>query len=269
MRIFNRQLPLKDLYSRSLSTLTTVTGVVRSFQNPLHIIRHYFNGTTPAEKFIEHKDGLKILFSSHRHDLITALVIFARKDYGNIKKGSIVVDIGANIGIFSLFAAHSGAKRIYAIEPNSESFAILNDNIISNGLQSVVKPIKSAVSDNHGEKVLIPVKSSPYNAVKETILNEEDPTKSYETVSTTTLETIISENDIETIDLLKIDCEGHEFRIVPSLSPSILNKIREIKMEYQDGDVEILIRHLKANSFRITKLEKDERFNAGIIWLSK
>lgn len=269
MRVFNRQLPLRDLFTRSLSTLITVAGVMRSFQNPLHIIRHYFNGTTPPEKFIERNDGLKILFSSHRHDLITALIIFARKDYGKIKPGSIVVDIGANIGIFSLFAAHSGAKKIFAIEPNSESFAVLNDNIISNGLQSVVKPIKSAVSDIHGEKVLIPVKSSPYNAVKETILNEEDPTNNYETVSTTTLETIISENDIEIIDLLKIDCEGHEFRIVPSLSPSLLEKIREIKMEYQGGDVEILIKYLTANSFRIRKLEKDERFNAGIIWLSK
>lgn len=269
MRVFNRQLPLKDLFNRSISTLITVAGVMRSFQNPLHIIRHYFNGTTPPEKFIEHNDGLKILFSSHRHDLITALIIFARQDYGKIKPGSIVVDIGANIGIFSLFAAHSGAKKIFAIEPNSESFAVLNDNIITNGLQSVIKPIKSAVSDIHGERVLIPVKSSPYNAVKETILNEEDPTNNYETVSTTTLETIISENDIKIIDLLKIDCEGHEFRIVPSLSPSILDKIKEIKMEYQDGDVEILIKHLTTNSFRIRKLEKDARFNAGIIWLSK
>ena len=268
MRIFNRQFPIKDLVSRGRMTMLTVTRVISLFENPFGIIRHYFRGSTPDEKFVQlKKNGYRISFSSHRHDLITTLIIFARKDYGAVKPGSVVVDIGANIGIFSLFCAYCGAKSVYAIEPNSESFETLNKNIHSNNLGAIIKPIKAAVSDKSDEKVLIPIQSSPYNAVREDITTSNN--SDYETISTKTLEAIIQQNNIDVVDLLKIDCEGHEFRIVPALSSSTLAKIKEIKMEYQGGDIEVILQHLHQNAFQVVKHEKDERFNAGLLWLSK
>lgn len=66
-------------------------------------------------------------------------------------KDKIVLDLGANIGAFSLYAAALGAKKVYAFEPNPNNYAVLLNNIAINGFEEIIYPIKKAVSDS--EKV--------------------------------------------------------------------------------------------------------------------
>jgi FkbM family methyltransferase len=66
----------------------------------------------------------------------------------------IVIDIGANVGVFSTFAAsaarlRSHSLRVYAFEPSRKAYARLLDNLALNGL-SVVKTFNCAVSDQSG-----------------------------------------------------------------------------------------------------------------------
>jgi len=59
-----------------------------------------------------------------------------------VKEGEVIVDMFAGIGYFSLpIAKHSKAKKIYAIELNSESFKFLSINIKINNLENVIQPI--------------------------------------------------------------------------------------------------------------------------------
>ena len=46
----------------------------------------------------------------------------------DIQEGDVVLDIGANIGAFSLYAEQQGATKIYSYEPDSDNFFILEKN---------------------------------------------------------------------------------------------------------------------------------------------
>jgi FkbM family methyltransferase len=214
------------------------------------------------------RNGARIFLSQHAHDVITSFIIFGREDYGSIKKGSIIIDIGGNIGTFALFAAFSGAAKVYTFEPNAESFDILCKNVSFNKLENIILPFKYAVSDSDGEKVLIPTGSSPYNTMQPVTAGTTD-TGSYETVETISLNSFCKENNIENVDLIKIDCEGAEFQIIPNLAPELLKRVRNIKVEYQDGDVNILLNHLITNGFTVSKHIVDDRMNGGMLWMEK
>jgi FkbM family methyltransferase len=266
LKLFGRNIPLRDVIFKGAEALVLSLRILVLFRKPFSVIRHYLGGTSPQNRLLELRSGLKINLSTHPHDLITALVIFARKDYGKITAGSVVFDIGSNIGTFALYAAYSGAKNVFAVEPNSESFATLLKNIQSNNFETIIVPIQSAISDEDDLEVLIPVSSSPYNSVINDLLKQ---ISGYEKIRTKTIKSVITQNEIAAIDLLKIDCEGYEFTIVPTMPQEVLEKIKCIKMEYQGGDAAVLIDYLKLNYFKVIKHHREERFNGGMLWLNK
>ena len=94
--------------------------VVIKFKRPFEFIYHYLTRNPLA--FVETRKGLRINLSGNRYDLITVFVIFIRKDYGDIRYDAVVLDIGANIGVFALYCAHQGASRVIAVEPNKMAF---------------------------------------------------------------------------------------------------------------------------------------------------
>ena len=77
------------------------------FNNPLQLILAYLLSSSLPGRVVELRKGPRIYLSEHSHDIISVFVIFVREDYGRIQPGSTVVDVGANIGIFSLYAAYN------------------------------------------------------------------------------------------------------------------------------------------------------------------
>jgi FkbM family methyltransferase len=69
------------------------------------------------------------------------------RDY--VKPGDVFYDIGANIGLYAVYAAkkHQGAVRVYAFEPESQNYASLNRNVYLNGLADQVVPFCVALTD--------------------------------------------------------------------------------------------------------------------------
>lgn len=199
------------------------------FKKPLRFIYAYLTVTPIAERVVELRSGLRIYLSEHPHDIITIFVVFVRKDYGEIPSHGSVIDIGANIGVFSLYAAHCGkALQVFAYEPNSESFQYLLENIKANRLEQVIVPHRLAVTGGCNGTVRFPRKSSMYNAIIE---GESDT--DFEEVETTSLPMMLS--GIEKIDLLKLDCEGAEYDILMESDQNVFDRISAIRMEYHLG----------------------------------
>ncbi len=230
------------------------------FRKPLSVIYHYIGKSAPKDKVVELRSGLKIFLSDHPHDIITVFVILVKKDYGKVMRDSLVVDIGANIGVFSLYAAHMGARRVYAYEPNQKAFDVLSSNIVNNELEDVIVPYKLAVSVTDNEMVKIPRDPSPYNQVFAGSSNEN-----CESVSTITLDRILSNNAIDFVDLLKIDCEGAEYEIIINLKSQNCLKLGSIRMEYHQWPIENLISYLEGHNFHLTCLDRD----SATLWVNK
>ena len=261
MRIYGRKLTLKKLSD----TIILFFKILRVCKNPIKILIHYIFRTSPEKIML--RNGLALKMGEHAHDLITFVVVFIKEDYGIVSEGGVVIDIGANIGMFSIFAASSKAKKVYAFEPNPNSYRTLKENITANGFNDIIVPINKAVTDTC-ETVFIPSASSPHNQVVKDI-SEYSDNRTLVKVATTTLERFIKDQKISKISLLKLDCEGSEYQIIDSASPNILKKINTIRMEVH-GDKDKLIKLFRAPIFYEKKWSKGKRLNslAGLKGLS-
>jgi FkbM family methyltransferase len=68
-----------------------------------------------------------------------------------------LLDIGANIGLYSVYAAKKGIKRVISIEPESQNYSLLNKNIYLNNLSHKVTALNIGFSDHDGlESLFIP-----------------------------------------------------------------------------------------------------------------
>ncbi len=72
----------------------------------------------------------------------------------NFSPGDILVDVGANVGMYSIWAAKTRGVRVFAFEPESQNFALLNKNIVTNDLGDKVTAYCLALSDDTGFSLL-------------------------------------------------------------------------------------------------------------------
>jgi FkbM family methyltransferase len=231
------------------------------FKNPFQFLRAYITRQSMPGGVIHLRSGTSIHLTDHPHDPITVFVIFIRQDYGKIPKGATVVDIGANNGVFALYAIEQGAKEIYAFEPNSAAYSCLQKNISINQLQNKVSASQLAVTSNAGQKVKFPKAASVYNAIL-----TEDSNDAFEIVNTTSLPVICQ--PIDEITVIKIDCEGAEYDILFNSTEKEFHKIHEIKLEYHKGQLGELQAHLKCFGFSVSLLKPDSP-TYGNMWLTR
>lgn len=148
-----------------------------------------------------------------------------------IGPSDIIIDIGANIGIFSLFAAKKTCNLVYAFEPFIENIKYLMKNMQVNGVKNVLIN-KLAVSNKISKKKLYLTKNPAGHILSYHNIKEE---REYIEVPTTTLQSILDNNNLEQVDFLKIDCEGCEGAIFMSTPKEYLRKIKKIAMEFHDN----------------------------------
>jgi FkbM family methyltransferase len=216
--------------------------------------------TGVPERFVELRNGLTIGLSAHPDDVLTVFVVFAREDYGPIPLGSTVVDVGANTGILSLYAISKGAAHVFAYEPNNESFAHLEHNIQRNGLTSRIHPQRVAVTGAGEGSVKFPVGSSAYNAIL-----PADAEGAFEWVPTTSLERIVRDNQLERVDLLKLDCEGAEYEIISQAPAEIWERVDTVRLEYHQGRPEYFVALLGRQGFTVERHRRDTE-RTGMLW---
>lgn len=154
------------------------------------------------------------------------LRLYNPKDF-EIKENDIILDIGANIGIFSIFASkYAKNGKIYSFEPTPLTFKILNDNIELNNATNV-KPLEIAIASK--ENIIDFYINETYSNTNSIF---EEKWKKKIKVNATTLDKIIKKNNLKKIDFLKMDCEGSEYDILFNCSDEILNIVNKISMEY-------------------------------------
>lgn len=125
----------------------------------------------------------------------------------------IFLDVGANVGLYSLYADAALSKlnrkgRVIAVEPAPKCLGRLRDNVALSG--ATIEIITTPVSDSCSAYHLV---SNDKN-IGETLIStdEEDPADPDH--STTTLTRLLAAADVNKVDCLKIDIEGHELKVL-------------------------------------------------------
>ena len=181
--------------------------------------------------------------------------------YLHLADDAVVVDVGANIGDFTIQAAALCPRgRVYAVEPLAGNVEMIGVNRSLNGLSNV-EIAHLALGANEGE-VEIDVVGSHSS------VHFHADGKKTERVRVTTLARFMEEQGIQCIDLLKLDCEGTEWDILPS-SIDILPKIGQICMEFHPDrgwTVEKLAGLLRDGGFEV--IHTPARWN-GFLWATR
>ena len=141
-----------------------------------------------------------------------------------IKPGDIVLDVGANIGVLTIYFRKlvGDSGTIYSFEPDPLSFSILAKNITENNLNNILIENK-AVSNKNGK-----IGFETSNSITAGHITENNESIK---IDCCTLDTYFSE--IKKIDFVKIDTEGYDWRVLEGMKNLIqLNPEMKIMVEF-------------------------------------
>ena len=132
-----------------------------------------------------------------------------------VKTGSVVYDIGANVGFYTLLASVlvGGAGRVVAFEPLPANLAYLTKHLALNNVRNT-QVIEAAVSDENG--------TAMFTDITERSSGHFDLSGKLE-VRTVRLDTLCENGEIPLPDVMKIDVEGAEYQVLRG-ALSILEK---------------------------------------------
>lgn len=197
--------------------------------------------------------------------------VFSNLDYDvKLKKARIIIDIGAHVGIASLFFSTKYPKSyVFSIEPDPENYKLLLSNIQLNKKKNI-KPFNTSVLNNNKEVVfLFKNKHSSMSHTRKD-LTEVKTTNKYKVVKSVKLESFIRKNKIKNVDILKIDVEGSEYEIILNLKPSTFSKIRYIIVEYHNWvkglSEKDLVDKLVENNYKVRVVKNRHIDGVGLIY---
>jgi FkbM family methyltransferase len=182
----------------------------------------------------ETNGGLKLRIKPSAGESFTFYENLIRRDYFTngiiVKPGFTVVDVGANIGAFSILAASivGPSGRVVAFEPMPDTFERLKENVALNDLDNV-ECRHAAIDAEEGVITLRTSKKSAYASAHD--VNGNASGEAETTAPCLTLERVFEDHRLDRIDLLKVDCEGSEYGIFESLRPELAARIKQIAME--------------------------------------
>ncbi len=181
---------------------------------------------------------IKINYRDNSTDIGVIKEVFFEDPYfiSDIPNNSLVIDIGAHIGTFSLRCAKERNCTVYSYEPCEDSYRLLIENIRNNRLEDKIKAFRMAISSRNTSREFY-VDRYHYSG-SSFCLKESAEKKTFdrpyypENVVCTTLGQIFVDNNLSKCDILKIDCEGEERNIFSSTSANILKMVDKMMLEY-------------------------------------
>ena len=198
-------------------------------------------------------EGVRVK-EEHLTDSDILAEVFVSNNY-NIhlpKRDSIVIDVGMNVGIVSLyFARYEWVSKVYSFEPFPDTYqqALENFELNDKFIKDKIYPQNIALSNKNEEmEISVNAEESGWR----NIFSRKEVEKQVKIVirdAASEIEKILKENQGKQI-ILKIDVEGSEFDIFESLAHiDMLRNVDAVMMEYH-REPEILCKRLSACGFK-------------------
>lgn len=172
---------------------------------------------------IQHK-GIKLRYSLPNGTALWRVQTLLTKEpctiewLESIEPDSVMLDVGANVGMYSVFAALITRTRVYAFEPESQNYALLCRNIVHNGLATQVTAYCAALSDSQKFSVihLSEFKTGGSCHSFDAAVNfnlKERKTPFIQGCYSTTVDQLVAEGAMPVPNYIKIDVDGFEHKV--------------------------------------------------------
>jgi FkbM family methyltransferase len=149
----------------------------------------------------------------------------------------VVVDVGANVGMYTIWAAKTRGVKVYAFEPEAQNYALLNRNIALNNLGGQVTAYCLGLSDRPGYSELhlsaLEVGGSCHSLGERVDFKHEPMTPAFsQGCVAARLDDLVEAGAVPVPDHIKIDVDGIEPRIVAGAGRVLANrKVRSLLIE--------------------------------------
>jgi len=170
-----------------------------------------------------------------------------RRARGSRSRPLTVVDIGANAGLWSVYAAKVHGANVISVEPNAPAAFFLRWNVLQNGVGARVTVREQAISPHAQDgRVLTFINDGTRNLQKGNVCGVpgEPPCDTYggedgtRKVTAVSLETIMASArkkfGATTVDLVKMNCEGAELAVIASVPRAVMRRIGFMTVELFD-----------------------------------
>ena len=239
-------------------------------------------------------NGLEVVYINRNEAEVIYKEIFEEEVYLkhgiNLNDNDVVFDVGANIGLFSLFV-HNRCRnaRVYSFEPVPPVFEKLRENMalyrldvklfnygISDetraatitfypGWSGMSGVYADSAADESMTRAFVQNQDAELGRYADELLEGRFKTETFD-CELKTLSDVIREQQIEQIDLLKVDVEKSELDVLQGIAGDDWKKIRQIVMEAHDldGHLNRIIALLKEHGFDATYEQDSSQHNTGL-----
>ncbi len=151
--------------------------------------------------------------------------------------GSVLVDVGANVGMYTVLAAVTKQVKVHAFEPESQNYALLNQNIAANRLSDQVAAYPLALSNEVAARRLYLAEfgagGSCHTFGEDVGFDLKPRSHAFAQGSfSVTLDQLIKSGAVPVPDYIKIDVDGFEHKVIEGARETLANpKVKEILVE--------------------------------------
>ena len=202
--------------------------------------------------------------------------IFLRDEYRlagiPLKSWECVVDLGANVGLFSSCVSERACK-VFSYEPFPGNREHLEKNCQT---RENVTVIHKAVAGKPGTIRLFIPESKGCTGSYSSFPDLRVTTESYQEVPSITLNQVFSDNKIYRCDLLKIDIEGQEYEVLHSTDDEVLSRTIRIHGEYHNVEpdnvitrIDNFISFLRSKGYEVEVVPHKRKPNHGMFYATR
>lgn len=182
------------------------------------------------------RTGLKFQTRGKTTDINDAVVVLSGKEYPQELLGLtkddeqvLVLDCGGHIGSFTMYVkSHWSKVKIVVLEPVPENIELFRTNIQLNQLKDITI-VPYALYGQSGT-FFIDLEGKQFDAVN--ITTEKPNHDKFITIEAKTLDEIVASNNIQTIDVMKLDIEGAEYNVFEHSLSALSKHVKRIIMEF-------------------------------------
>jgi len=196
----------------------------------------------PPTVEVKTKFGILRFFCPNCETLCASSYLGGEKDtiewIEGFEANSVFWDVGANIGIFSLYAAHAGKSKVVAFEPSASNYYVLAKNIEANGAADSVAAYCVALSDSNSLDYFYLTSMSAGSACH-VFGKENNPSSGAlkQAAIGYTMDDFIERYDPPFPNYLKVDVDGHERKVLAGAKKTLSDqRLKSIRIEIFSGD---------------------------------